>query len=347
ADLPHSRSPTGAGRRTFLATFLARLFSVPVMSAGMNKKKRSSTGRGVAGIERSAVRIVLTALQDSSEDSDLISLSSSLLQLASSDAKERKTIMHSSTEGVGVILKSLQQLADNFPLVQNLTVTLECLAKHKYTGKLVRKGAIPVVLSSMVSSSRSDWCTDSLLHLYHSLLLQLASKDKNFAIKARLSGAVPVTVGLLKRSHGDHTSLHTLLGLLKIMASNSANAMFMGKHGCLSVLSKLLDGVAKKNYIVLKLCAEALTPLLKQKTLVSRGWGQSCVGQLVALHKHCHLTDRQSRHLPLRRSLLLSLKAATSSAVGTDAFRKSNGLEVIHCIRLGKVFLIPMSGKGL
>ena len=34
--------------------------------------------------------------------------------------------------------------------------------------------------------------------------------------------------------------------------SSGANAMFMGKHGCLSVLSKLLDGVAKKNYIVLK-----------------------------------------------------------------------------------------------
>ena len=45
----------------------------------------STFSRGVAGIERSAVRIVLTALQDSSEDSDLISLSSSLLQLASSD----------------------------------------------------------------------------------------------------------------------------------------------------------------------------------------------------------------------------------------------------------------------
>jgi hypothetical protein len=27
-----------------LAAFLARLFSVPVMSAGRNKKKRSSTG---------------------------------------------------------------------------------------------------------------------------------------------------------------------------------------------------------------------------------------------------------------------------------------------------------------
>ena len=61
--------------------------------------------------------------------------------------------------------------------------------------------------------------------------------------------------------------------------------MFMGKHGCLSVLSKLLEGVAKKNYIILKyvhtilcdvsnfnsstcnllrLCAESLTQFLKQ-----------------------------------------------------------------------------------
>ena len=28
--------------------------------------------------------------------------------------------------------------------------------------------------------------------------------------------------------------------------------MFIGRHGCLSVLSKILDSVAKKNYIILK-----------------------------------------------------------------------------------------------
>ena len=42
--------------------------------------------------------------------------------------------------------------------------------------KLVRQGVMPVVLSSMVSSARCGWCTDDILHLYHSLLLQLGSK---------------------------------------------------------------------------------------------------------------------------------------------------------------------------
>ena len=31
-----------------------------------------------------------------------------------------------------------------------------------------------------------------------------------------------------------------------------ANAVYLGKHSCLSVLSKLLEGVARKNYIILK-----------------------------------------------------------------------------------------------
>ena len=35
--------------------------------------------------------------------------------------------------------------------------------------------------------------------------------------------------------------------------------MYMGKHGCLSVLSKLLDGVAKKNYTILKYIISIMT----------------------------------------------------------------------------------------
>ena len=31
-----------------------------------------------------------------------------------------------------------------------------------------------------------------------------------------------------------------------------ANAVYLGKHGCLGAFSKLLDGVGKKNYVILK-----------------------------------------------------------------------------------------------
>ena len=31
------------------------------------------------------------------------------------------------------------------------------------------------------------------------------------------------------------------------------NAVYLGKHGCLTVFPKLLEGVAKRNYVILKL----------------------------------------------------------------------------------------------
>ena len=50
------------------------------------------------------------------------------------------------------------------------------------------------------------------------------------------------------------------------------------------------------------------TELLSNKPCI-----QSCTEQLVALHLHFHHTDKQSRHLSLRKALLSSLKTALSS----------------------------------
>lgn len=46
-------------------------------------------------------------------------------------------------------------------------------------GKLVKQGALPVVLSSLAHSARCQWCSDDILQLYHSLLLQLGTKGEN------------------------------------------------------------------------------------------------------------------------------------------------------------------------
>ena len=63
-------------------------------------------------------------------------------------------------------------------------VTHTCMCTYT-ADKLVRQGAIPVVLTSMVSSARRVWCSDDLLLLYHSLLLHLASKGEYFTVVAK------------------------------------------------------------------------------------------------------------------------------------------------------------------
>ncbi len=44
--------------------------------------------------------------------------------------------------------------------------------------------------------------------------------DRKFAVKARLSGMLPVTSGLLKRCHGEQQSLITVLSVMKTLADN-------------------------------------------------------------------------------------------------------------------------------
>ena len=53
-----------------------------------------------------------------------------------------------------------------------------CCVCTTFAEKLVGRGAVPVVMSSMVGVARSGRCTDSLLLLYHSLLLHLASRGQ-------------------------------------------------------------------------------------------------------------------------------------------------------------------------
>lgn len=44
--------------------------------------------------------------------------------------------------------------------------------------------------------------------------------DKRFAVMSRLNGVLPVSIGLLKRCQGNHGCLVTVLGVIKLMASN-------------------------------------------------------------------------------------------------------------------------------
>lgn len=208
------------------------------------------------------VRVILDT-PPSCDPNEIAAQTSSILLLVSSEAVERKALIHKSTSGIETLLRCLQ-VTEDFQVVWNITSILYCLARHKHSGKLAKGGAIPVILSTLSAVSHCSWCTDRLLLLFHSLLSKLSSKDKKFAVKARLSGMLPITTGLLKRCQGQHHDLVTILTVMKKLASNSTNAVSLGTQGCLSVLTKLLTGTGRKDLVVLKYCVEVLVVLLKQ-----------------------------------------------------------------------------------
>lgn len=49
------------------------------------------------------------------------------------------------------------------------------------------------------------------------------------------------------------------------------------------------------------------------ESLTSKPSAQNCTCQLLSLHQHLHQTDKQCRHLPLRRAILACLKMAIGS----------------------------------
>ena len=105
---------------------------------------------------------------------------------------------------------------------------------YSFSAKLVRHGAVDVLLKSLTSCS-----DDRVLLLHLSLLNKLAgegtvnlnpqrictsnhfsSSDKKFVIKARLSGTLPVIAAFLKRSYNDPSSLPVILSMVKTLAVN-------------------------------------------------------------------------------------------------------------------------------
>ena len=55
----------------------------------------------------------------------------------------------------------------------------------------------------------------------------MCDADKQFAVLARLSGTLSVTVGLFKRCQSDHHAVVTTLGVIKILAGNGEIRLFV------------------------------------------------------------------------------------------------------------------------
>lgn len=89
-------------------------------------------------------------------------------------------------------------------------------------------------------------------------------------MKARLSGILLISVGLLKKCQDDQEKMVIILKLLQSLASSSkkseismvrtvhdyefsgVNADSLGKLGCLNLLVKLLIKAGQKDYLVMR-----------------------------------------------------------------------------------------------
>lgn len=85
-----------------------------------------------------------------------------------------------------------------------------------------------------------------------SILIELVSSDKKFGVKARVNGALTVTLNLVKQHFQNYRLVLPCLQLLRVYSTNSVNSVSLGKNGVVELMFKIIGPFSKKNSGLMK-----------------------------------------------------------------------------------------------
>ncbi|KAJ0019754.1 hypothetical protein NQD34_007323 [Periophthalmus magnuspinnatus] len=250
------------------------------------------------------------------------------------DAEEKsgKEVMSKGSSGMEVILASLENTHDVQTILNILSILTELLTigRGRRVGVFVSKGGTGILFQTLLSVSKEMPPSEELMLQLHSLLAKVGPKDRKFGVAARLTGALNVTVNLIKQNLQNPKLLLPCLQVLRVYSANSVNAISMGKNGVVELMFKILSPYTKKNTSLLKVALDALGALLKSKTNARRAVDGGYVPILLALYADWHRNDTRHRHMLIRKGLLVSLRNITNIKLGRKAFIEADGMRVLY-----------------
>uniref|UniRef100_A0A673C9Z1 Cytosolic carboxypeptidase 1 n=1 Tax=Sphaeramia orbicularis TaxID=375764 RepID=A0A673C9Z1_9TELE len=235
-----------------------------------------------------------------------------ILHLIQTQEKSGKEVMSKGSSGMEVILASLE------------------VGRGRRVGVFVSKGGTGILFQILLSNSKELPPSEELMLQLHSLLAKVGSKDRKFGVKARLSGALNVTVNLVKQNLQNAKLLLPCLQVLRVYSTNSVNAISLGKNGVVELMFKIIAPYSKKNTSLLKVALDALGALLKSKTNARRAVDGGHVPVLLALYLDWHRNDTRHRHMLIRKGLLVSLRNITNIKLGRKAFLEADGMRILY-----------------
>uniref|UniRef100_A0A673C3X3 Cytosolic carboxypeptidase 1 n=1 Tax=Sphaeramia orbicularis TaxID=375764 RepID=A0A673C3X3_9TELE len=204
------------------------------------------------------------------------------------------------------------------------------VGRGRRVGVFVSKGGTGILFQILLSNSKELPPSEELMLQLHSLLAKVGSKDRKFGVKARLSGALNVTVNLVKQNLQNAKLLLPCLQVLRVYSTNSVNAISLGKNGVVELMFKIIAPYSKKNTSLLKVALDALGALLKSKTNARRAVDGGHVPVLLALYLDWHRNDTRHRHMLIRKGLLVSLRNITNIKLGRKAFLEADGMRILY-----------------
>ncbi|XP_066460203.1 cytosolic carboxypeptidase 1 [Eleutherodactylus coqui] len=255
-----------------------------------------------------------------------------ILHLAQTQEKTRKEMTAKGSTGVEVILCTLENTRDHQTILNivNILNGLMSASGGRRINVLVSKGGTQILLQLLLSASKDSPPNEELMVVLHSLLAKIGPKDKKFGIKARVSGALNISLNLVKQNLQCPKLLLPCLQVLRVYCMNSVNAVYLGKNGAVELLFKIIGPFSKKNTSLMKVCLDTLAALLKSKTNARKAVDRGYVQGLLTIYLDWHRHDTRHRHMLIRKGILQCLKSITNIKLGRKAFIDANGMKILY-----------------
>ncbi|XP_073321930.1 cytosolic carboxypeptidase 1 [Pagrus major] len=255
-----------------------------------------------------------------------------ILHLIQTQEKSGKEVMSKGSSGMEVILSSLENSRDVQTTLNILCILSELLTvgRGRRVGVFVSKGGTGVLFQILITASKEFPPSEELMLQLHSLLAKVGPKDRKFGVKARLSGALNVTINLMKQNLQNNKLILPCLQVLRVYSTNLVNAVSLGKNGVVELMFKIVAPYSKKNTSLLKVALDALGALLKSKTNARRAVDGGYVTVLLALYLDWHRNDTRHRHMLIRKGLLVCLRNITNIKLGRKAFIEADGMRILY-----------------
>ncbi|XP_026198472.1 cytosolic carboxypeptidase 1 isoform X2 [Anabas testudineus] len=255
-----------------------------------------------------------------------------ILHLIQTQEKSGKEVMSKGSSGMEVILASLENIRDVQTTLNILCILSELLTvgRGRRVGVFVSKGGTGILFQLLITASKELPPSEELMLQLHSLLAKVGPKDRKFGVKSRLSGALNITVNLMKQNLQNAKLLLPCLQVLRVYSTNSVNAISLGKNGVVELMFKIVAPYSKKNISLHKVALDALGALLKSRTNARRAVDGGHVPVLLALYLDWHRNDTRHRHMLIRKGLLICLRNITNIKLGRKAFIEADGIRILY-----------------
>ncbi|KFM00644.1 Cytosolic carboxypeptidase 1, partial [Aptenodytes forsteri] len=214
--------------------------------------------------------------------------------------------------------------------ILNILIEVVSVGGGRRASILVTKGGTQVLLQLLLTASKDSPPNEELMVLLHTLLAKIGPKDKKIGMKARINGALNISLNLVKQNLQNHRLILPCLQVLRVYSTNSVNAVSLGKNGVVELMFKIIGPFSKKNTSLMKVALDTLAALLKSKTNARRAVDRGYVQVLLTIYVDWHRHDSRHRYMLIRKGVLQCIKSVTNVKLGRKAFIDANGMKTLY-----------------